>query len=210
VWSFPFGSAWRVQTYVQSGPMQDITGFAMCKAGELRYRVRDLSVKAGKAGGPKAGCPGRTHVVGGGGYIEVPQGDGHLNSSYPYDGRDRDQVPDDGRRVRVYNGSGLSRVMRVIAVCQKGTPRYRKGSYDSLQPGDTAPAAAACPGGAPITAAGVRLSGPAATGIPRALASGDSDDGDAVPDDLGLANASNAAGATEPKTVTAYAICKRT
>jgi hypothetical protein len=208
-WSFPLGSAWRVQTHVQSGGMEDITALVMCKGGKLRVRRRDLSAKAGKAKAAKAACPGRTHVVGGGGFIQAV-GSGHLNSSHPYDGPDRDRVPDDGWRVRAYNGAASSREMRVVAVCQKGTPRYRTGTYDSLPPSASAPAIADCPGAAPLMGAGIRLSGPAATGIPRAIRPLDTDDSDTVPDDRVLANAYNDSSATEPKAITAYAICKRT
>jgi hypothetical protein len=96
--------------------------------------------------------------------------------------------------------------MEVHVLCQRRQPRYVKDSR-SLSPSTSGPAFPECRSSDPVIGAGIRLTGPASSGIPRALRPTDLGDGNDVPDDGVLANGDNLPGAPKSKKLTGYAIC---
>jgi len=205
-WSFPLGDSWRVFMHVPAAGAQTVNAYVMCKKGNLRHREKDLEIAAGKTKLAKVGCPGATHATGGGGAMEASGGDGWINSSYPYDDGDRGRKPDDGWKIRIYNQDGDSHPMEVHAICQKRLPRYVQDSL-MLSPSTSSASIPECRSSDPVIGAGIRMSGEASSGIPRALEPIDKGDGNDVPDDGVLANGSNAPGAPKAKKLTGYAIC---
>jgi hypothetical protein len=178
----------------------------MCMKGKLRPREKELQIAAGKTKSAKVGCPGATHVTGGGGLMVASGGDGWINSTYPYDDGDRGHKPDDGCKIRIYNQDGDSHSMQVHALCQRRQPRY-VGDSISLSPSTSSAAIPQCRSSDPVIGAGIRMTGEASSGIPRALEPDDAGDNNTVPDDGVLANGANLPGAPKAKKLTGYAIC---
>jgi hypothetical protein len=97
----PAGSAGPVALhYVSSGP---------------------FSVEAGQQDGADATCPPGTSVTGGGVYNGSTDTRVSVNTSYPFDGDDSDNVLDDGWSADLNNGSEASVMFAVWAVCTSAT-----------------------------------------------------------------------------------------
>src|SRR5687767_6829080 len=67
--------------------------------GGYKYVVEERFIEPGTTRAVTAECPGKTHVVGGGGESGGGFGDTFISSSFPFDGADRDSKPDDGWKV---------------------------------------------------------------------------------------------------------------
>ncbi len=103
-------------------PVGGIGGFvieAICMRGaHLAYeKKRATGLDAGEAASRRAGCGRGRHVLGGGLRISGPQDEARAASSFPFDGKDRHKVPDDGWKSTGYNLSGGSKALTTFAIC---------------------------------------------------------------------------------------------
>ncbi len=89
-------------------------------AANFNIVVAKRSVSPGEAGALlKAKCPKRSRVVSGGVEIEGGLSLAKIVSTYPFDSRDRNKVPDDGWIGVASNLSSLTVAMRTYAVCTR-------------------------------------------------------------------------------------------
>src|SRR5262245_46524058 len=100
-------------------------GAAVVTSGGIKYVTKQFTLKPGGARTTKAACPKRTHVYGGGHYNVGGFGDVIGAHSYPYDGDDRDKLPDDGWAAQL-RALGDSYDAAVHAICAKPYPEYAK------------------------------------------------------------------------------------
>jgi hypothetical protein len=111
--------AWRVMAHHLPGPpASSMLVDATCKAGAAPAYVRKYDVvDATSAITVEAKCPAGKVVVGGGGRIDGSSFKGHILATVPYDGRDKNRVPEDGWRAKLYNDSGSTLYANVYAAC---------------------------------------------------------------------------------------------
>jgi hypothetical protein len=193
------GNYWAAGIWNDSGPTKSIDVIAVCRQRKPAYRSNSANVPVGRARTVGASCPRGTHVSAGGGYATGTIGGSYVNSSFPFDGRDRGKAPDDGWRVRIYNISNAPRSqIYAFAVCVTQRPRYVTAGPVAMPPGfELLSTAAACPGSWHISAGGIRLGGaPAANAHPVTIMPADLADADSIPDDALRAKAQVVAGST--------------
>jgi hypothetical protein len=88
------------------------------RGADLAYEKRGATgLDAGEAASRTAVCGHGRHVLGGGLRISGPQNEARAASSFPFDGGDRHQVPDDGWKSTAYNLSGGSKTLTTFAIC---------------------------------------------------------------------------------------------
>jgi hypothetical protein len=203
------GNYWAAGIWNASGSTKTIGAIAVCRQLKPAYRSNTAKVAVGRARTVGASCPRGTHVSAGGGYATgTPEGS-YVNSSFPFDGRDAGEAPDDGWRVRVYNISDAPRSqIHAFAVCVTERPRYVTAGPVAMPPGyELLSTAAACPDSRHISAGGIRLAGaPAANAHPVTIMPADLGDADSIPDDALRAKAQVVAGQTAASAVMT-AIC---
>jgi hypothetical protein len=199
---------WTAQLHVDGSGTQATHFYAVCEPGTHGYPSTSVRVNAGKTATAKIPCGPGAHVLDGGIKALEPEGPGAgINSSYPYDSSDRGNTPDDGWKVRLFNGTPEDGKAKAIAVCRKAPASYFKEST-LVVPSSSTAAIPACPASKHVLGLGIKLKHDASEGVPRALRPRDlSADGDTVTDDDVLANAANAAGAATTKKLTGYAVC---
>jgi hypothetical protein len=182
-----------------------LTVFGICRHGHLRYRHIDVPDAPSGNRFAKLGCGGGGyHVVGGGAFIATTNS--WINSSYPYDGSDRDKRPDDGWAEKAMDTVGGLGGMTLDAICMRGHVHYETKRVSGVQPGSSASPAALCGKTDHVLGGGVQVRGPADQA--RAVSSYPIDRGDHghVPDDGWQSAAYDLSGSAKP--VTSYAICK--
>src|SRR5687767_4318842 len=109
-------------------------GADLARAGEVttfggyKYVQHERFIEPGTTKTISAKCPGKTHVVGGGGESGGGFGETFMSSSFPFDGGDRDSKPDDGWKV-THSGFDERREIYADAVCARVKPVYRKHSH---------------------------------------------------------------------------------
>jgi hypothetical protein len=116
---------WQGHVFDTAGGSGGFSMYAVCVRDEdLRYAKRGpVSISAGQSVDRSVGCNMEgEHVVGGGARLTGPADRGRLVASFPYDGADADDVPDDGWRIRVYNLSGSDKQVTAFAICLQGHP----------------------------------------------------------------------------------------
>ena len=195
---------WRAR--LTGGSTDTVAAYLTCTSGKAAYaHSAVLKLAAGGAAKGTAKCPPGTHVTGGGA-LSAPRVE--IDSSYPIDGDDRGDKPDDGWRVRVESGAGGPTKFHVEAICRRPEPAYATTS-EELAPGIGSAVFTPCPPSRHLLSPGAELSGPADTGSIRdGLHPWDGGDADDVPDDEAYAFGVNALTASAPKTITGYAICR--
>jgi hypothetical protein len=129
-----------------------------------------------------------------------------VHDSYPWDGPDADQVPDDGWQGGVWDANGGGGLFAAYAICARGEDlRYvQKGPF-AVDPGSAHRHTVACRPDEHVVGGGARLGGPESVG--RMLANHPSDraDADDVPDDAWTSRVYNLSGVA--RQVTAFAVC---
>jgi len=212
------GNYWGAGIWNVSGSPKPIDVIAVCRQQKPAYRSNAAKVAVGHARTVGLRCPNGTHVSAGGGYATgipghpgAPDG-AYVNSSFPFDGRDRGDAPDDGWRVRIYNVSDTPKAqIHVSAICITEGPRYVTAGPVTMTPGTPSAVldstASACPDSRHISAGGIRLAkAPAANVRPYKIMPYDLGDADSIPDDALRAAAAVLAGSTAAK-ATMTAIC---
>lgn len=111
--------AWAGRVFDTLGGTGGFSMYQVCVRGVMPRYVRDMSVVVGTGTSEvrRVGCRASEHVVGGGARLSGPADEGRLLATLPYDGGDRDSVPDDGWQSRVYNISGLDKGLTAYAIC---------------------------------------------------------------------------------------------
>jgi hypothetical protein len=195
---------WRAR--LTGGSTDTVAAYLTCTSGKTSYaHSAVLRLAAGGVATGTAKCPPGTHVTGGGA-LAAPRAE--IHSSYPIDGDDKGNKPDDGWRLRVESGAGGPTKFHVDAVCQRPQAAYATAS-EELAPGIGSAVFTPCPPSRHLLSAGAELSGPADTGSMReGLHPWDGGDADDVPDDEAYAFGANDLAASSPKTLTGYAICR--
>ncbi len=201
----PFGlqmrETFRSSFWLPSGPTTTVWSFAVCSAEQLSYRLEPGVLSATpQALKLTADCPADQHVLGGGaaagqfGNIA----DAYVNSSYPIDDGDRNRVPDDGWRARLYGANQADAA--AVAVCARTKPRYRR-----LVSASNEIVSVNCPSDRHVLGAGLRVHGDPSTAWMRSATLYDdtSEEPDEVPDDsVGFDESTDV-----DRKVTAHAIC---
>jgi hypothetical protein len=191
------GNYWAAGIWNASGSPKSIDVIAVCRPSKPAYRSNSAKVPVGRARTVAARCPSGTHVSAGGGYATGTVDGSYVNSSFPFDGHDAGDAPDDGWKVRIYNVSNAPRArINVFAICVTERPRYVTAGPVAMVPGTPSvslvSSAAACPVSRHISTGGIRLAGaPAAQVRPLAMMPFDLGDADSIPDDALLAKAVN-------------------
>ncbi len=123
----------------------------------IKYAWASAPIDPGQTAGITAGFCGtnKHHLLDGGVFFSL--GGVVTNASYPIDGSDGDEKPDDAWFGYVTNTSGIQGTMSVYATCTKKRLKYRTRET-SFNGGDFS-TGAACPGHSKATGAGVSPSG---------------------------------------------------
>jgi hypothetical protein len=110
---------WKGVVYDAIGGGGVFNMYAVCAAGVALSYVRGAptSLAAGNAMSRKVACAASEHAVGGGVRTSGPADGARLVSSFPYDGPDADDVPDDGWQTRAYAISGADKTVTPFAIC---------------------------------------------------------------------------------------------
>ena len=198
-----FDDGWDASGH--GGPGGSITAFAVCARFEsLRYVRQDVPDSPTGIRAAKVPCPDGRHVLGGG--IFIATSESFVNSTYPYDGADRDRKPDDGWAGRVLDTIGGFGGMEAYAICKGGPlPTYRKAAASGVEENSAAGPKARCPRAEHVSGGGVRISGPGNRGAVTGTMPLDRGDAGNAPDDAWRGSGLNLSGT--PKRVTAFAIC---
>lgn len=101
---------------------------SVVNGGGYRYVLDKLDLPANQNVTQRAPCPGHTHVLSGGFIDTGPLGEVRLSHSFPYDGDDPNQAPDDGWAVKLRDAAGT--FVKVQAVCAPIPTHY----IESVQP----------------------------------------------------------------------------
>jgi hypothetical protein len=198
---------WASHFWNAAGVTKSVYVVAVCKQGKARYRSSAGNVKPGRARTLKARCPEGTHVSGGGVYTDGSIQSAYVNSSYPYDGPDAGDAPDDGWKGRAYNLDPVAQRMTVHAICGANKPRYETVGPVVIDSSAGVGSQAECPDSRHITAGGIRLgAAPASEAHPVTMLLSDLGDLDTIPDDRLLAVA-GVDGSTDAA-MSMQAICK--
>lgn len=198
-----YDDGWDASGY--GGPGGTLTAYAVCARFEsLQYVRRDVPDSPTGIRSAKVRCGGGRHVLGGG--IFIATSESFVNSTYPYDGSDRDRRPDDGWAGRVLDTVGGIGGMEAYAICKAGPmPTYRRATARGVEAGSAGGPRARCPRAEHVSGGGVRISGPGNRGAVTGTRPIDRGDGDEVPDDAWRGSGLNLSGT--PKRVTAFAVC---
>jgi hypothetical protein len=198
---------WASHFWNDAGVSKSVDIVAVCRKGSFKYRSSAHRVMAGHARALKAKCPDGTHVSGGGVYVDGAISDVFVNSSYPYDGPDANEAPDDGWKGRDYNQSVTPHMMTVYAICGTKNLDYEIGGPVTIDFAGGVGSDVACPDSRHITGGGIRLGvAPAAEAHPVTMQLSDLADPDSIPDDRLLAVAGISDGTDASMTM--YAVCK--
>jgi hypothetical protein len=209
---------WGAGIWNASGSPKPIDVIAVCRKQKPAHASNTAKVRVSHAKTVAARCPDGTHVSAGGGYASgtpghtgTPEGS-YINSSFPFDGRDRGDAPDDGWKVRIYNVSNAPKAqINVSAICVTERPRYVTAGPVVMTPGTPSEflnsTAAACPDSRHISTGGIRLAKAKAANVrPLKIMPSDLGDADSIPDDALHAGAEVLVGST-PAKATMTAIC---
>jgi hypothetical protein len=125
----------------------------------IKYSSASAPLDPGQTAGISADFCGtnKHHVLDGGVFFSL--GGVVTNASYPIDGSDGDEKPDDQWFGYMTNTSGIQGTMSVYAICTTAKVRYRR--YDTTFSGGEFSTGQSCPGGSKATGAGVELAGAA-------------------------------------------------
>ena len=185
---------------VEASGNDNLTAYTMCTSAKVRYMEASKPHEAVQTGKIKVKCPNRKHLVGGG----VEAGQRFVQSTYPFDSKDKGKKPDDGWKATT---SGLqAATVEVTAACSKVEPKYTKETL-ILSPSSSSAVIPNCKGDTHLASVGARLSGPIQYGSLNSMHPRDDGDAGSVPGDEVLINMSNANSNPESEKLTGWAIC---
>ncbi len=174
-----------------------VTAWGVCTKRSTSYVLHDTPDAKTNERTDTATCPTGKHLVGGGSFIATTGS--YVSSSYPSSGQTW--------TTRIYDTVGGLGGMQVYASCRTlGNVKIVKHSA-TVAAGETATATAVCPASRHVVGGGGRITGDIGEGRIVASLPRDSLDRGDVPDDQWRASAYNSG--TQPRTLTAYALCVR-
>ena len=177
-----------------------LTAYVMCTSAKIRYVTADKTHNGVTTGKLKVRCPNTKHLVGGG----VDAGQRFIQSTHPFDSKDKGKKPDDGWKVTT---SGLqTATVEVTAACSKVEPKYSKETV-TLSPSVSSAVIPRCKADTNLASVGARLSGPIQYGSLNSMRPRDDDDAGSVPGDEVLVNMGNDGSNPDSEKLTGYAIC---
>ena len=169
---------------VSASGNDNLTAYVMCTSAKVKYveaSKQHLAVATGKI---KVKCPNSKHVVGGG----VDAGQRFIESTYPFDSKDKGKKPDDGWKATT---SGLqAATVEATAACSPVEPKYTKETK-TLSPSVTSAVVPNCKGDTNLASVGAHLTGPIQYGSLNSMRPRDDDDAGSVPGDEVLVNMGN-------------------
>ena len=170
----------------------------------LSYPLTDVPDGSSGQRTASAPCPVFKHVTGGGMFIATTGS--WESSSYPYDGPDKDKIPDDGWKGGVFDTLGGPGGMQAYAVCATGLKLdYVKKGPSPVPVKHAVSLRVACPVNEHVVGGGVKLTGAQNMGRMFASFPYDSTDKGKTPDDGWQIGVYNLGGGK--KTATGWAIC---
>ncbi len=185
---------------VSASGNDNLTAYTMCTTAKVKYveaSKQHLAVATGKI---KVKCPNRKHVVGGG----VDAGQRFIESTYPFDSKDKGSKPDDGWKATT---SGLqAATVELTAACSPVEPRYTKETT-ALSPSTSSAVIPNCKGDTNLASAGARLTGPIQYGSLNTMHPRDDADAGSVPGDEVVVNMGNDGSNPDSEKLTGWAIC---
>ena len=101
-----------------SGPSGSVLASAVCINKLPAYKYRDVELLSGETKTVKQRCPAGMVTIGGSAFLSGNADDGHIVSSIPYDGKDKDKVPDDGWLAKGRNAGSPPSNLRAYVVCK--------------------------------------------------------------------------------------------
>ncbi|MFN8111889.1 MAG: hypothetical protein U0R51_01685 [Solirubrobacterales bacterium] len=116
---FPVGSdRWSVAALDANGGVGTTTlDFVCLKSRHLKTVAAKRKLPSNSADFKSVQCPGKSHVTGGGALLNGGPIPSLLTSSYPYDGKDGDKIPDDGWTALGTNEGTGPQKLKVFAIC---------------------------------------------------------------------------------------------
>ena len=185
---------------VSASGNDNLTAYTMCTTAKVKYveaSKQHLAVATGKI---KVKCPNRKHVVGGG----VDAGQRSIESTYPFDSKDKGKKPDDGWKATT---SGLqAATVELTAACSPVEPKYTKETT-TVSPSVTTAVIPNCKGDTNLASVGAHLTGPIQYGSLNSMRPRDDNDAGSVPGDEVLVNMGNGGSNPDSEKLTGYAIC---
>ena len=185
---------------VSASGNDNLTAYVMCTSAKVKYVEASKPHLAVATGKIKVKCPNSKHVVGGG----VDAGQRFIESTYPFDSKDKGKKPDDGWKATT---SGLQAATveadrRLLA----GRAQVHEGNED-LSPSVTSAVVPNCKGDTNLASVGAHLTGPIQYGSLNSMRPRDDDDAGSVPGDEVLVNMGNDGSNPDSEKLTGYAIC---
>jgi hypothetical protein len=178
--------------------------YTVCLKHAASYPSRVVANGSSALRTAQVACPGTQRVTSGAMFIATSGS--WETSSYPYDGPDKDKVPDDGWRGGVYDTIGGIGGFQAFAVCSSGLKlHYVKSPTTKVKVGSAASVKVSCAADQHVVGGGARLTGTQSTGRLVASFPYDGPDKDKAPDDGWLTKVYSLGGG--PKQLTAWAIC---
>lgn len=178
----------------------NLTAYTMCTTAKVKYVEASKEHPAVATGKINAKCPNSKHVVGGG----VDAGQRFIESTYPFDSKDKGKKPDDGWKATT---SGLpADTVELTAACSPVEPRYTEETR-TLSPSSSSAVIPNCKGDTNLASVGAHLSGPIQYGSLNSLRPRDDNDAGSVPGDEVLVNMGNDGSNPDSEKLTGYAIC---
>jgi hypothetical protein len=185
-------------------PPARLHSYTACIQHAASYPFRNIANQPSGLRSASIVCPGTQRVTTGGVFIATSGS--WETSSYPFDGPDKDTIPDDGWKGGVFDTLGGIGGFSVYAVCSSGLDlHYVKSATATVPVKAVHGLRAACPANEHVVGGGAKLTGSQQMG--RLLASFPYDGPDAgkIPDDGWQTRVFNLGGGA--KKVTAFAVC---
>jgi hypothetical protein len=135
---------------LQSNPDSVIMGEStLCSVGDVEpsYRKTKFATPGKSRSSAKAACPGGSHVLSGGAKAPGPFKSQRIAESYPFDGDDANDTPDDGWRVSVDNLKRKNRKASAYAICGDVDDLFYGSVTVPASGQDRAHVGVSCPGG---------------------------------------------------------------
>ena len=151
--------AWLVDAHVDSDDEAAVGATAICGDEAARLERTKVTVPEDGSRSGVAHCANGENVSAGGVVIGGSISQAFLSSSFPVDGRDRNQKPDDGWEGRVANTDGPAKAVKVFALCVSEPRSYATTVFSPVPAGGEVSTLTYCEAGSQVTGAGVKMPG---------------------------------------------------
>ena len=185
-------------------PPAKLHAYTACMKHAATYPFQDLPNDSSGNRTASIACPGTQRVTQGSMFIATVNS--WITSSYPYDGPDKDTIPDDGWRGSVFDTLGGIGGFSDYAICSKGLKlHYFKSPPTKVKVKSAGTVKVPCTPDQHVVGGGERLTGTQSTGRLIGSFPYDGPDKGKIPDDGWQTKVYNLGGG--PKQLTGFAIC---